>query len=82
MNLPKWLVQKLGKDEVSRLITTGVPLPSCDIPKINTHKDYNIRSYPGNSKVEAKKRWREKRAGILPEDALYSLDEAFEKAGL
>lgn len=83
MNLPKWLVQKYGKDEVSRLITTGSPLPSCDIPKFNTHKDYKIRSYPsGCSKLESKKRWREKQAGKLPEDKLYSVEDALDRAGL
>jgi len=83
MNLPKFLVQKLGKEAVSKLITAGNPLPECDIPKINTHPDYKIRSFPsGTSRFESKKRWREKQAGILPEDELYSVDDAIGRAGL
>jgi hypothetical protein len=83
MNLPKFLVQKLGKDHVSALITAGNPLPKCDIPKVNTHADYKIRSFPsGRSKTEAKKRWRAKQEGKLQPDTLYSLDDAIERAGL
>jgi len=82
MNLPKSLVKKFGKEAISKLIMESTACPRCDIPKINTHPDYNVRTYPGCSKLESKKRWREKQAGILPEDPLYSVDEALEKAGL
>lgn len=83
MNLPKYLVQKLGKEQVSSLIVNGIPLPEYP-EKINTPPDFKrIRNIPaGQSQLMSKKKWRDIKAGRCSPDILYSVDEALEKAGL
>jgi hypothetical protein len=83
MNLPKHLVQKLGKEQVSSLIMNGVPLSEHTI-KINTPPDFKrIRNIPaGQSQLMSKKKWRDIKAGRCSPDILYGVDEALERAGL
>jgi hypothetical protein len=83
MNLPKWLVQKLGKERVSELVMSGEPLPPCDIRKVNTHPDYHNRAYASHvGKKKARKKWEQIHFGKLEPDPLYDVDEAIERAGL
>lgn len=83
--LPKYLVEKVGKDRIIEAIKTADPRPTDKPPHLLPKKrvDYHEQSYPHTkSKDICRQRWRAKKSGEIPEDLLYSLDEAFAKAGL
>lgn len=90
--LPKFLVQKLGKEKIIHAIKESKPnaldpTNSPDYTRIRNPKrppDFYSNSSTNNSKAayHARKKWREIKCGARESDPLYSLDEALERAGL
>jgi len=77
MNLPKFLVQKIGKERLSEMAGEYVPTPH----RIVSHR--RNRACPSHyGKHKAREKWKKINNGELQPDPLYSLEEALEKAGL
>jgi len=77
MNLPKFLVQKIGKDRLHAMAGGYTPTPHTVMSRPRN------RACPSHTgKVKARKKWRDIRDGIVQPDPLYSLDEAVDRAGL
>jgi hypothetical protein len=77
MNLPKWLVQKLGKEKVTELAGTYVPTPH----KVASRSS-DRSSALSTGKQAARRKYKNIQAGLVEPEPLYSVDEALEKAGL
>lgn len=80
-NLPKYLVQKIGKDKIMTLLKPNSPRPVLEITPIT--KDHRTRNYAsGFGKQKAKSKWQAIQNGKMEPDVLYPVDEALERAGL
>lgn len=77
MNLPKWLVQKLGKEKVQELAGEYTPTKHQVVSRPRNHA-----CSTNTGKNAARKKWRNIRDGEVQPDTLYSLDDAIKKAGL
>ena len=82
--LPKFLVQRVGKDKLVEALNKPQPefVKDSIVPHLG-RPDYHVKSYTNsNAKTISKKKWRDIRAGVVPEDPLYSVEDALALAGL
>jgi hypothetical protein len=89
VNLPKFLVDKIGRDKLLEAMNQPVPeFPA--IPDIMVQQREEARrefyrthgSPTGTARIEGRKRHNARASGKLPPMEVYSLDEAIEHAGL
>jgi len=83
--LPKFLVQKIGKERIIEALNT--PEPEFTKDSVVSHQksrtDYHVKSYTNSdAKMKSKKKWRDIQSGVVPEDPLYSVEDALALAGL
>lgn len=81
-NLPKFLVEKIGKDRIVEALNTQPQEFVKDGTVVRNKSDYSIATYRTSKSTAAKKKWRGIRDGIIPPDPLYSVEDALAKAGL
>ena len=85
MNLPKFLVQRLGKEVVvaALKIQPSEFTENAHLTRMAPRTDYHSKRYGNSSaKVKSRKKWRDIKAGAVPPDTLYDLDDAIDRAGL